>query len=151
MFVGFEGALTAIATPVVICSACYFKRKKFRAYNIDPQGKQGAFEPLLQKYLRLAEFTIGLATGSIVLLIGSSVLHGKDGHLPAFYASPLLLLAASVAFGVGFMAWLILSYEHVQHGNVYSPLLYSLTEAFGFSSLSLFLIGYFWLIVSVTR
>jgi hypothetical protein len=76
---------------------------------------------LLQKYLHLAEFMIGLATGSIVLLIGSSIFHGKDGHLPSFYASPLLILAASVLLGLAFMALLILNYEEVKHGNPHTP------------------------------
>ena len=95
----------------------YQVRTKILAYNLDPQGKAGAFELLLQKYLCLAEFTISLATGSIVLLIGSSVLHGKDGRLPGFYASPLVVPAASVLTGILFIVFLILNYEDVQHGN----------------------------------
>lgn len=126
-------------------------RRKIPAYNLDPYGKSGAFEPLLQKYLRLAEFTISLATGSIVLLIGSSLFHGTDGHLPWFYASPLLILAASALLGVAFMAFLILHYEDAQHGNPHTAAKYSLNEALGFSSLFLFCIGYVWLIIEVTR
>ena len=119
-------------------------------YNLDPQGKAGAFEPLLQKYLRLAEFTIGLATGSIVLLVGSSVLHGKDGRLPIGYASPLLVLAGSALAGIAFMASMILSYEEYQHGNPHTARAYALIETFGFTSLLLFVGGYVWLILSVT-
>ena len=137
--------------PAVIWAIRYLPRRKFTAYNIDPQGKPGAFEPLLQKYLRLGEFMIGLATGSIVLLVGSSVLHGKDGHLPWFYASPLLILAGSVVAGLSFMAWLILSYEEAQHGNPHTPKGYTLSETLAFSSLAFFCIGYVWLIVVVTR
>jgi hypothetical protein len=150
MFAGLWGIVTAVAVPAVIWGICYGVRKKHPAYNLDPQGVPGAFEPLLQKYLRLGEFTIGLATGSIVLLIGSSVLHGKDGRLPWFYASPLLILAASVLLGVAFMAYLILSYENVKHGNLHTARSYSLNEALGFSSLILFCVGYVWLIVEVT-
>jgi hypothetical protein len=94
---------------------------------------------------------IGLATGSIVLLVGSSVFHGRDGHLPWFYASPLLVLAASVLTGLGFMAWLILGYEEVQQGNPHTARAYSLMETLGFSSLALFCVGYVWLIIAVTR
>ncbi len=57
----------------------------------------------LQKYLHLAEFMISLATGSIVLLIGSSFLHGRDGRLPGFYTTPLLILAGSVLTAILFM------------------------------------------------
>jgi hypothetical protein len=104
----------------------------------------------LQKYLRLAEFTIGLATGSIVLIVGASFLHGKDGHLPWFYANPFLTLAGSVLTGIVFMALLIMGYEEVQHGNPHTPVAYARIETAGFSSLLLFIIGYVWLILAVT-
>jgi hypothetical protein len=85
---GLGGITTSLAVPAVLWCLLYSRRKKVSSYNLDPQGKAGAFEPLLQKYLRLAEFTIGLATGSIVLIVGASFLHGKEGHLPSFYANP---------------------------------------------------------------
>jgi len=151
MFSGFLGIVTASGVVLLMWILCYLMRRKSGPYNLDPQGKSGAFEPLLQKYIRLTEFTIGLSTGSIVLLIGSSIFHGKDGHLPTFYASPLLILAASVLLGLAFMAYLILSYEEVQHGNPHTPFAYSLSETLGFSSLILFCVGYVWLIIQVTR
>lgn len=150
-FPGFSGVLTVAIVPLAIWITRYTPRRRVPSYNLDPLGKPGAFEPLLQKYLRLTEFMIGLATGSIVLLVGSSVLHGRDGRLPWFYASPLLLLAASVVAGLGFMAWLLYSYEEVQHGNPHTPKAYTLSETLGMSSLAFFLIGYVWLIVVVTR
>jgi hypothetical protein len=100
MFAGFWGIVTASGVFSLIGAISYLMRRKPGFYNLDPRGEPGAFEPLLQKYLHLAEFMIGLATGSIVLLIGSSIFHGKDGHLPSFYASPLLVLAASVFLGL---------------------------------------------------
>jgi hypothetical protein len=151
LFPGFSGVVTAVGTTTVIWVVRYTPRRKNAAYDLDPGGKPGAFEPLLQKYLRLSEFTIGLATGSIVLLVGSSVLHGRDGRLPWFYGSPLLVLAASVVIGLGFMAWLVLGYEEVQHGNPHTPEAYSLMETLGFSSLALFCVGYVWLVIVVTR
>jgi hypothetical protein len=58
-------ALTiALGLPLILWAAIYSQRKKIEAYNLDPRGREGAFEPLLQKYLRLSEFMIGLATGS---------------------------------------------------------------------------------------
>jgi len=82
LFPGFSGIVTVVVIPTVVWIIRYVPRRKNAAYNLDPQGEPGAFEPLLQEYLRLGEFMIGLATGSIVLLVGSSVLHGRDGHLP---------------------------------------------------------------------
>src|ERR1700678_2916690 len=119
-------------------------------FNLDPQAKPGAFEPFLMKYIRLAEFVIGLATGSIVLLVGSSALHGQSGRLPWFYASPLLLLALCVVYGIWFIAWLIYNYEEYQHGNPHTKRGYTLSLTLGFSSLACFLIGYVWLIFRVT-
>ena len=70
--------------------------------------------------------------------------------MPWFYASPLLILAGSVLAGIAFMVFLILNYEMVQHGNPHTAKAYALIETLGFSSLCLFVIGYVWLIVSVT-
>lgn len=139
-----------LGVPALLFLVIYQRRKKIPSYNLDPKGEKGAFEPLLQKYLRLAEFTIGLATGSIVLLVGSSVLHGKDGRLPPFYRPPLVLLAGSVLWGLVFMVSLILSYEDWQHGNPHTAGAYARIESLGFTALLLFFVGYLWLIVVVT-
>lgn len=118
-------------------------------FNLDPQGVKNAFEPFLAKYLRMAEFIIGIATGSIVLLVGSSALHGQGGRLPWFYASPLLALAWCVVWGILFMVWLIFHYEDYHHGNPHTKRAYALSETLGFSSLACFGIGYVWLILRV--
>jgi hypothetical protein len=149
-FPGFSGVVVG---PLVFCSvwtACYLN-KEFESYNLDPQATPGAFEPLLSKYIRASEFIIGLATGSIVLLVGSSALHAQGGRLPWFYASPLLLLGWSVILGVAFIVWLIFSYEEYQHGNKHTKFVYSISEALGFSSLGCFCLGYILLIFLVTR
>jgi hypothetical protein len=92
---------------------------------------------------------IGLATSSIVLLVGSSALNGQGGHLPWFYASPLYLLAFSVLYGIAFSAWLTFHYEMYQHDRRHSRTQYALCETLGFSSLLCFLCGYVWLIARV--
>jgi len=125
--------------------------KEHESYNLDPMAVPNAFEPFLAKYIRAAEFIVGLATGSIVLLVGSSALHGEGGHLPWFYRSPLLLLAWSVVYGVGFMVWLIFNYEEHKHGNPHTRLAYTISETLGFSSLFCFGCGYVWLIFRVTN
>jgi hypothetical protein len=94
---------------------------------------------------------IGAATGSIVLIIGSSAFHGQGGRLPWFYASPLLLIAASVVYGICFMACQILTYEEVLHGNPHTAWQYALNEALGFSSLLCFMVGYIWIVLSSTN
>lgn len=146
---GTSGLIVGAAIFVGIGATIYLTREH-EAYNLDPEGKPGAFEPFLAKYIRVSEFVIGLATGSIVLLVGSSALHGQGGHLPWFYASPLLLLALSVVYGIAFMVWLIYHYEEHQHGTPHTKLAYSLSLTLGFSSLACFFFGYVWLIFRVT-
>jgi hypothetical protein len=127
LFGGFAATVTDVVVPVVLWFICRSRRKR-AVYDLEPQGKPGAFEPLLQKYLHLAEFTIGLATGSIVLIVGASFLHGEEGRLPWFYASPLLVLAGSVLAGITFMVTLILNYEETQHGNPHTAAAYALIQ-----------------------
>src|SRR2546430_2242978 len=110
---GTSGLITGVGISLAIGTLAYSTRGP-GPFNLDPQNRAGAFEPFLAKYLRAAEYVIGLATGSIILLIGSSALHGQGGHLPWFYASPLLLLAFCVIYGVGFTVWLIFNYEEHQ-------------------------------------
>jgi hypothetical protein len=147
---GFSGMILGPLIFIGVGSISYFT-KQHKSYNLDPQGTANAFEPFLTKYLRVAEFIIGLATGSIVLLVGSSALHGQSGHLPWTYATPLLLLCWCVLFGLVFMVWLILQYEGYQHGDEHSDWAYALSETLGFSSLLCFACGYAWLIIVVTR
>ena len=94
---------------------------------------------------------IGLATGSIVLIVGSSALHGERGHLPWFYASPLLLLCGSVIYGLLFMASQLVTMEESLHGNPHTAFSYALNETLGYSSLLCFLGGYIWLVFAVTN
>jgi hypothetical protein len=105
----------------------------------------------LNRYVRLAEFTIGIATGSIVLVVGSSALHGNGGRLAWFYASPLILIAASVVYGIMFMALQIVTLENVLHGERHTAANYALNESLGYSSLLCLLVGYVWLIFSTTN
>lgn len=150
LFPGFSGLVTAAVILLVAWVLAYFG-KKYPAYNLDPQGVPGTFEPIMARYLRIAEYIVGIDTGSIVLIVGSSALHGQSGHLPWVYASPLMLLGCSVIYGVIFMACLIMNDENVRHGNPHTPFRYALAETFGFSSLGCFCAGYIFLVVLVTR
>jgi hypothetical protein len=149
----FSGFTGVILGPLVLAGigAVSYLTKEYESYNLDPEAKPGAFEPLLAKYIRASEFVIGLATGSIVLLVGSSALHAQGGRLPWFYATPLLLLGWSVLYGVTFIVWLIHSYEEYQHGNPHTRRTYSISETLGFGSLLCFCLGYIVLIFQVTR
>jgi hypothetical protein len=115
-FPGSTGLVTAVLI-LLIAWVVSYSGKKYASYDLDPKGVVGTFEPILARYLRIAEFIIGIDTGSIVLIVGSSALHGQAGHLPWVYASPLLLLGCSVIYGVIFMACLIMNDENVRHGK----------------------------------
>jgi hypothetical protein len=149
-FPGFSG-LVGGGLVFTAIGAVSFLTKEFETYDIDPQGKPGAFEPILAKYIKAAELVIGLATGSIVLLVGSSALHSQAGRLPWFYASPLILLAWSVISGVVFIVWVVHRYEGYQHGEKHTKLRYTISETLGFGSLICFGLGYFMLIFVVTH
>jgi len=149
-FPGFSGTACTILIGVIV----WLNRKRskqFEYYNLGPGGDPKAYEPILVRYVRFAEFLIGLATGSIVLIVGSSALHGQAGHLPWFYASPLLLIGGSVIYGLLFMASQLVTMEEGLHGNRHTAFSYALNETLGYSSLLCFLSGYIWLVFAVTN
>jgi uncharacterized membrane protein YccC len=149
-FPGFSGAVTSAAICAVL--GVYLRlTKKHKTYNLGPDGNPREYEPIMNRYIRLAEFMIGAASGSIVLVVGSSALHGNGGRLAWFYASPLLLIAASVVYGIAFMACQILTCEDVLHGNPHTANSYALNETLGFSALLCFVIGYIWLVIATTN
>ena len=120
-------------------------------FDFDAQGEKGAFEKFLAVYLDLSKFLLGLASGSIVLLVGSSALR-KSEHLPVSFASPLFLLTWSIFYGILFMIFLTTNYEAYRHKtSPYTRFKYTRNVAFGYSSLLCFCIGYIWLIFIVVR
>jgi hypothetical protein len=140
---GTAGFLAAIA----IFLACLVVARRIThpgTYTFEPRGP-GSFEPRLGNYARLVEIVIGLATGSIVLLAGSSIFR-SGGKLPRFYGSPLVLLAMSVIYAVAFLALLVRAYEEFLHDEKsYTRNLYALNTSLGFASLICFALGYVWL------
>jgi hypothetical protein len=150
LYSGFSGSIVASAIGTVAWCVCR-KLNVHENYKLGPSGDPRDYEPIMMKFLRLSEYLLGVATGSIVLIVGSSALHGQAGFLPWFYASPLILIAASVIYGLSFMACQILTYEHVLHGFPHTAKQYTLNEMLGYSSLITFVIGYLWLIIAATN
>jgi len=145
---GVPGCLAAIGIFVVLyIVACL--TIKLGHYTFEPRGP-GSFEPILARYTRVTELIISLATGSIVLLAGSSIFRSA-GRLPANYGSPLVLLASSVIFAVSFLAVCNYSYETWQHHGTYSHQSYRLNVALGFGALFAFAVGYVWLGFALVR
>jgi heme/copper-type cytochrome/quinol oxidase subunit 3 len=143
----------------IISGACMFPALwliawlvvKGDTFNMDANGKDGAFEPRLSNYLDIAKFVLGLASGSVVLLIGSTTFHDGGIRLPPSYASPLFLLVISILWGLLFMVIETLDYEAFQHkSKPYTRGKYSRNTALGFGCLLCFFAGYVWLIVIAT-
>jgi cellulose synthase/poly-beta-1,6-N-acetylglucosamine synthase-like glycosyltransferase len=139
---GVPGCLAALVIFSILYVIACVRIKPMHA-TFEPRGL-GSFEPILARYTRLSELVISLATGSIVLLGGSSIFR-SGGKLPSTYGSPLVLLASSVVFAVLFLALCNYSYEEWQHHNNYSHHRYRLNVALGFAALIAFAVGYVWL------
>ncbi len=71
LFPGFPGVATAVGLFAVIWLLVYLKSRG-KPIVFDPGGKHGEFgKRLLPMYLDITKFVLGLAAGSIVLLVGS--------------------------------------------------------------------------------
>ena len=123
-------------------------------FDMDFHGEKGTFIPLLSMYVDIAKFIMGLASGTIALLVGSAIVHSNGGIGPLLvtFVSPLYLLALSLIWGVLFMPFLALDYEgYRDNEKPYTRFKYARNQAFGFSSLACFALGYCWLILIVAR
>jgi len=150
LFTGSEGIGVGLAVFAIMWALAWL-RTKGESFEFDALGERGAFEKLLTTYLDVTKFAVGLASGSIVLLVGSSALR-ETKNLPSSFASPLFLLALSIIYGILFMAYLTISYEAYRHKtSPYTRFKYTRNLAFGFGGLFCFCVGYLWLIVIVTR
>jgi hypothetical protein len=127
---------------------------KHGPFDMDFKGEKGTFMPLLAMYLDIAKFVIGLASGSIALLVGSAIFHSNSTIGPALasFASPLFLLALSIVWGVMFMPFLALDYEAYRHNEMpYTRRKYARNQALGYSCLICFTLGYISLIWIVVK
>ena len=71
LFPGFPGIATAAGLFALIWLVIYLKSRGTPVV-FDPGGKHGEFgKRLLPMYLDITKFVLGLAAGSIVLLVGS--------------------------------------------------------------------------------
>lgn len=152
LFTGFCGIVVGAAVLLIMWLLAYLGTKgKGSLFEFDARGEPGAFEKLLAPYLDILKFVLGLASGSIVLLVGSSALR-KSGHLPSSFASPLFLLTVSILYGILFMVFLTTNYESYRHKtSPYTRFMYTRNLALGYGSLFCFCIGYAWLIFIVTH
>jgi hypothetical protein len=155
MFPGFPGVATAVGLFALIWLIVYVKAKG-RPVVFDPAGQHGEFgKSLLPMYLDITKSVLGLAAGSIGLLVGAMNFNQSNTRSLRAFASPLFLVAMSIIYGVLFMILLALSYEHhLHHPNEpgsYTVFQYTRNQSLGFSALVCFCVSYLWLIVAATK
>jgi hypothetical protein len=154
LFPGFPGIATAVVLFALIWLTIFLKSRG-QPIVFDPGGKHGEFgKRLLPMYLDITKYVLGLAAGSIVLLVGSLNFQ-SSGHSLKPFASPLFLVAMSIIYGVLFMILLALNYEyHLHHPNdphSYTRFQYTRNQSLGFGALLCFCISYIWLIAAATK
>src|SRR5580698_8976128 len=137
LFTGFPGIATAVGLFALIWLMIYL-RTKGQPVIFDPEGKHGEFgKRLLPMYLDITKFVLGLAAGSMVLLVSSLNINQSTAR-PSLrsYAAPLFLVAMTIIYGVLFMILLALNYEHhLHHPNdphSYSRFKYTRNQSLGF-------------------
>lgn len=95
----------------------------------------GTFAPLLKHYIGVTQLLITLAAASITFGGNNPMMRG------IFVAK--LVLAFSILFGVLFCASVLYCYdEYAQDVDSYTRFWYCTVEAFGFSTLISFFVGY---------
>jgi hypothetical protein len=153
-FPGLPGIATALGLFAVIWLTVSLTTGKNPAV-FDPGGKHGEFgKGLLPMYLDIAKFVLGLAAGSIVLLVGSLNLNQSNARPLRSFASPLFMVAMSIIYGVLFMILLVFNYEqHLHHpeSRSYTRFKYTRNQSLGFSALACFCVSYIWLVFAATR
>jgi hypothetical protein len=148
---GTSGLAVAVAVGVVVWLVTRKTIDSSYSFTFEHGNPPQSFEPRLAGYMRCTETLIGLATGSIVLLAGSSVFR-SGGRLPWIYASPLVLMGFSVIYGVFFLGIMNFFYEGFLHNrNSYAAWKYRLVNVAGFSALFTFAVGYIWLAFAVAN
>lgn len=146
---------TALGLFALIWLTVYLKTKG-QPVIFDPERKHGEFgKSLLPMYVDIAKFVLGLAAGSIVLLVGSLNFNQSSTRSLKSFASPLFMVAMSIIYGVLFMILLVFNYEHhLHHPNepdAYTRFEYTRNQSLGFGSLVCFCISYMWLIADATK
>jgi zinc transporter ZupT len=157
LFPGFSGVATALGLFALIWLTVYL-RSRGRPVVFDPESRHGEFgKRLLPMYLDITKFVLGLAAGSIVLLVGSLNMNQSNAARPSLrsFAAPLFLVAMSIIYGVLFMIFLALNYEHHLHHpgdpHSYTRFQYTRNQSLGFGALVCFCVSYIWLIAAATK
>jgi hypothetical protein len=95
LFPGFPGVAAAVGLFVMIWIIAYLKSKGHPVV-FDPAGEHGEFgKRLVPMYLDITKCVLGLAAGSIVLLVGAMNFNPSNTRSLKSFASPLFLVAGA--------------------------------------------------------
>jgi hypothetical protein len=89
---GGSGIVVSLLIPVIAWVMFRLEAGNSSPFVFDPKGKEGTFETILEVYIRAAEVIVGLAAGSIVLLVGALAWHGTS-PIPWKFAAPLFVFS----------------------------------------------------------
>jgi hypothetical protein len=127
---------TTISIAMTAAPFVYFwPRKQKLPIQMDPLGETGAFMPLMEHYLRLAD---GLGAVTLVSLgyIASPVVLHPIVQSDREHLGSLTLLNACIPFAVAFLCilffrvWLVIWYENYRHERKsYTPLRYAVIKS----------------------
>jgi hypothetical protein len=125
-------------------------------FDMDPQGKDGAFEPRAKRYQEIAKLVLTLSTASIAFIVNFLVGLPADIRTRGRYsiaieaASPLAItfLCVSVLSALLFLLSLSSAYERYSHSpdkDTYGGNWYALNYTLGYPGLLWFFFAYAWL------
>ena len=118
-----------------------FVRSNPKARVFPKSAENATFEPLLKHYIGVTQLLITVAAASIAL--GGTGSIGSSGSGSFLVSIAKLLLAWSIFYGAVFCALLLWRYdEYAQDMQSYTRFWYSAVQAFGFSCLICFMLGY---------
>jgi|SRR5579859_296929 len=104
----------------------------------DSKGEPLPFEPRHERYTKIAEVLIALASASLIFIPGSRL-----SVYPHSCAFVLILLGLCVFYGIGFMVALTYFYESFLYDSKsYKAWKYALVHALGFGGLLCFAFAY---------
>jgi hypothetical protein len=158
---GFKKGRFCMACPITVASIIFgglwlavFIMLGEGPFEMDPNGKPGAFEDHLKRYQNLAQLVVTLSAATVAFLINALVGISADKS-PTLYTKrlesasvwTLPLLGFSIMFALLFILLENMSYERYSHrvtecNSPYTRSRYATNSAFGHSSLVLFVLSY---------
>jgi hypothetical protein len=165
----YLAALGCILLFLCVFAKTFLSKRGSQYFYMDPQDnltgpddprterlRGRRFEPIMERYMDFAKTIIGLAAGSITLLIGilgfllkdvSATVAGRIDMGP-----PIICFCFCILYLVLFLGSLTACFEsYLVNPTSYTPFWYSLNISLAYSGVLCLTLGYFWLSTSVAK